>query len=123
MDLLDEILNRQLIEQIDSGFTVTVTEEFVKVEHTYRDSELVRWEEIQEVKFINTDKGPLLADVWLVLAAKNATCFIPQGVEGFEQVYNRVSKFKGFNFSNVIASMTTTDNAIFHLWPENESGE
>jgi len=44
------------------------------------------------------------------------SCLIPQGAKGFDNVYDAVSKYNGFNFENFIKSMSCTDNAEFDLW-------
>jgi len=43
-------------------------------------------------------------------------CIVPQGAKGFDEIYNIVSKYPNFDFSNVIKSMTCAGNAEFHLW-------
>ena len=52
----------------------------------------------------------------LVLIGNNKGCSIPQGSEGWEKVYDIVSKYDGFNFENVIESASCADNATFDLW-------
>jgi len=43
-------------------------------------------------------------------------CSIPQGSDGWNKVYDIVSKYDGFNFENVIKSASSTDNKTFELW-------
>lgn len=97
-------------------FKVTITEIFVRVEHPKRATEEITWQDIELIKLINTDQGPCLPDVWLALLGRESGCLIPQGAEGFEIVYEIVSKYPGFNFENVTNSMRCTDNAEFDLW-------
>ena len=35
---------------------------------------------------------------------------------GFDEVYEIISKYEGFNFENWGKSMTCTDNAEFPIW-------
>lgn len=52
------------------------------------------------IKILNTDQGPWLPDVWLVLIGKDDGCMIPYGAKGFDEIYDIVSKYNGFNFEN-----------------------
>ena len=72
--------------------------------------------EIEEIKIVNTDEGPFLPDVWLLLIGKEKECSIPQGSKGWDEVYDIISKYEGFNFENVIQSATCTENKTFEIW-------
>ena len=41
---------------------------------------------------------------------------IPQGNNSYDVIYERVSKWDGFNFEAYIESMSSTENAIFLIW-------
>lgn len=77
------------------------------------------WKDINEIRFVNTDTGPFTPDVWLALIGENSGCLIPQGNTGFEKVYDIVSKYEGFDFENVIKSMTCSENQQFLVWKRN----
>jgi len=100
----------------EGEYIVTITSSFIKVEHPQRETEQVMWNNIQKIKLVNTADGPWLPDVWLALIGKDDGCVIPQGAKGYDEVYDIVSKYKGFSFENVIKSMGCTDNAEFLLW-------
>jgi hypothetical protein len=100
----------------EEAYTVTITETYIRVEHPENKPEQVMWENITEIKMINTDEGPWLPDVWLALSGNEGACLIPQGAKGYDEVYDIVSKYQGFNFENVINSMACSDNAEFPLW-------
>jgi hypothetical protein len=104
------------MKQPEDDFIITVTTEYVKVEHPERETETLFWTDLQAIFLINNDSGPWLPDVWLTLAGDDSGCMIPHGSKGFEQVYNIVSKYKDFDFENVTRSMSCTDNAEFLLW-------
>jgi hypothetical protein len=89
------------------------------VEHCELKTDQIHWNNIEEINLRNSDSGPLMPDVWLALIGKDEICVIPQGAKGYDEVYNIVSKYKGFNFENVIKSMTCTDNSEFDLWTKN----
>ena len=103
-------------KQPEDYYETEITDSYVKVTHPKRDEEKIKWNEIEEIKMINTDEGPFLPDVWLVLIGKDKGCSIPQGSEGWDKVYDIVSKYDGFNFEKVIESASCTDNATFDLW-------
>lgn len=88
----------------------------VSVYHPKWPTGSVNWKDIHTILFVNTDEGPWLPDVWLTLISDEGKCSIPQGAKGFEDVYDLVSKYEGFNFDNATKSMTCTDNAEFLLW-------
>ena len=110
-------------KSIDSGkkqpedyYETEVTDIYVKVSHPRRKDERIEWAEIEEIKLVNTDEGPFLPDVWLILIGNGTSCSIPQGSEGWDKVYAIVSKYEGFNFENAIKSASCTDNETFELW-------
>ncbi len=103
----------------EDDFIVTITDEFVKVEHPDLKISQIHWSNIEHIKLVNTDDGPFLPDVWLMLIGENEQCIIPQGAKGYNEVYDIVTKYDGFDFENVIKSMLCTDNAEFDLWKRN----
>jgi hypothetical protein len=110
------IFKRPTRKQPEDDFIVTITDASVKVEYPAWPTEEIPWNDIQTIKLINTDAGPVLPDIWLVLASDKGKCIIPHGSKGFDEVYERVSKYEGFDFENFGKSMTCTDNAEFILW-------
>ena len=116
MSFFDRLFKKAKPKIPEDDFTVTITGKFIKVEHPQRKTEQVLWENIKQIKLINTDQGPWLPDIWLALLGDEDGCLIPQGAKGFDEVYDIVSKYEGFNFENFIKSMSCTDNAEFDLW-------
>ena len=102
--------------QPEDLFQITIDNYGVKVEHPKRNTEHINWEDIEEIKLINTDTGPFAPDIWLALLGKESGCLIPHGANGYEKVYDKVSKYPNFNFENVINSMTCSTNEEFLLW-------
>lgn len=100
----------------NDSFVVSVTDELVKAVRPDGKIEQIAWNDIMEIKMVITDAGPFAPDVWLALMGKTSGCVIPQDAEGYYTVYDIVSKYEGFNFENVIASMSCTDNQEFPLW-------
>lgn len=103
-------------KQPEDYYKTEITDVYVKVTHPKRKTEQIDWNEIEEIKLINTDDGPFLPDVWLILIGNGKGCSIPQGSDGWNKVYDIVSKYDGFNFENVIKSASCTDNETFEVW-------
>lgn len=116
MGFFSKLFGKKTSQHPEDDFEVTITDDFVRVEHPKRKTEEIFWKDINEIKFINTDTGPFTPDVWLALIGNNSGCLIPQGTEGYEKVYDIVSKYEGFDYENVIKSMSSTDNEQFLLW-------
>ncbi len=116
MSFFDKLFKKEIPQNPEGLFTITVTDKFIKVEHPQRKAEQVLWGNIQHIKIINTDSGPFLPDIWLALFGIDDGCLIPLGAKGYEQVYDIVSKYEGFNFESYIESMSCTDNSEFDLW-------
>ena len=74
------------------------------------------WDEVERIDIITTGKGPFLPDVWLVLIGNSNGCSLPLGTSKFEEIYEIVSKYKGFNFENYIKAMSSTVNQTFNVW-------
>lgn len=103
-------------KQPEDYYETEITDIYVKVTYPKRVNEQIDWIEIEEIKLINTDEGPFLPDVWLILTGNGKGCSIPQGSDGWNKVYDIVSQYDGFNFENVIKSASCTDNKTFELW-------
>lgn len=116
MGFWDNLFKKKTYKNPEDDFVVTITEAFINVEHPNLKTDQIHWANIEEIKLRNTDSGPWMPDVWLTLIGKDEICLIPQGAKGFDEVYDIVSKYEGFNFENAIKSMTCTDNAEFDLW-------
>lgn len=116
MGFFRNLFGKKSFQDPEDDFTLTITGDFVRVEHPNRKTEEIFWKDINEIKLINTDEGPLTIDIWLALIGDNSGCLIPHGTKGYEKVYDIVSKYEGFDFENVIKSMSSTNNEQFLLW-------
>jgi hypothetical protein len=111
-----DLFKRKKRKDPEEDFVVTITDVFVKVEYPKWEAAQVSWEDIREIKLINTDAGPVMPDIWLVLIGENGKCIVPHGARRFDEIYDIIAKYKGFNNENFIKSMTCTDNTEFILW-------
>jgi len=116
MGFFSKFFGKESVQNPEEDVVVTITDDFVRVEHPHCKPEEIFWKDINEIRFINTDGGPFTIDVWLALLGDNSGCLIPLGTKGCEQVYDIVSKYDGFDFENVVKSMSCADNEQFLLW-------
>ena len=112
---------KQPAHKPEDDYTVIITNEVGKVEHPKWEFGSVKWNDVHTVMLINTDRGPWQPDVWLTLIDNNGKCMMPLGAKGYEDVYETVSKYDGFNFENAGKSISCTDNAEFLLWQDTKT--
>lgn len=98
--------------------TVLIDQEGVRVTRMSSKTEEIKWNDIGEISIITTSEGPFMEDVYLCLSSIDGKygCAVPSMVEGYIEVYDRVSKFEGFNFQKVIEAMSCTTDAKFIVW-------
>lgn len=122
MGLLDRLFKKkEERKEPEDYYDISITDDYVKVEHPKRDTEQINWNEIEEISILTTDDGPFLPDVWLMLIGNGKGCSMPQGAPKYDEVYDIVSKYEGFDFEEVIMAATSTDNAKFELWKKNNN--
>jgi hypothetical protein len=80
----------------------------------------INWQDIGEIKLINTNEGPRLPDIWLALIGEQSHCIVPHGARGFDEVFDIISRYTGFDMENFGKSMTCTHSAEFSLWKKNQ---
>lgn len=120
MNIFSRIFKKKT-KQSEDDYKVTLTGTSIKIEHPKRTTEEIAWQDIEMIKLINTDQGPWQPDIWLALLGKESGCIIPQGANNYDKVYDIVSQYSGFNFENVIKSMSCSDNAEFDLWSKKQT--
>jgi hypothetical protein len=77
---------------------------------------MIIWKNLREVTMLTTADGPLMPDLFLVLIGDGDGCLIPQGAQGYDELYDIVSKYEGFNFDNVLLASVCTEEKLFPLW-------
>lgn len=122
MGFLDKLFkfNRSEVRQPEDLYDIIVTEDMITVVAPSNETGQIRWTDINEIWFYNTDKGPIEPDVWLVLIGESGKCALPQGNKIADEVYYTVSKYENFSYKNAIASATCTDNVQFLLWKRSD---
>lgn len=97
----------------ESGVTVTLPS----------GSKQIKWNEIKKINYHNTTDGPFFPDVFLQIVSGSTTIEIPIDADGYEDVYNIVSKYEGFDFKGTIIAMTTVGDTeeIIPVWGDKGS--
>ena len=121
MNFFKNLFSTAKRKEPEDYYETIITEEFVRVEHPKRETEQILWKDIEVIKLINTDAGPVAPDIWLALLGKNSGCLIPHGSVGFDKLYEIISKYDNFDFGNMTNSMRCTENEEFLLWERKEN--
>lgn len=101
------------------GFVITVNDDYIKIEHPERKTEMIKWNAIEHIAMMKTDGRGVLPSIWLILAGKGSGCVLPEGVHGFKTVMRIVSDYEGFSVENVVLAMNKTDDEPVPLWNRN----
>jgi len=101
-----------------TNLKVIIDQEGVRVTRLNGKVEEIKWDDIGEISIITTSDGPFMDDVFLCLSSVGGRtgCAIPSTADGYNEVYDLVSKFEGFNFQKYIDSMSCAIDAKFVLW-------
>jgi hypothetical protein len=79
-------------------------------------TETVRWDELETVFIITTDKGPFVDDIFWVLVGARGGCIAPSEAEGTTDLVHRLQQLPGFDNRAVIAAMGCAENDRFVVW-------
>lgn len=127
--LLRKLLGRQNQTSIENRKTDNLPKTKVicddiglQVIHPNGNVESAKWDEIIKVSVITTDQGPVSDDVFLVLFKQEKGCLVPSEAIGHNDVFEKVSKFDGFNYSKYIEAMSSASNNEFVCWQKNSYG-
>jgi hypothetical protein len=110
------LFNKKVRKEPEDDYVTIISQDGVVVKHPKNEAEEILWKEIEQIKLIKNEAGPWSPDIWLALIGEKSACFIPHGSEGFDKVYEIISKYHNFNFENFTKSMTCTVNQEFVLW-------
>jgi len=104
--------------QNTTNLNIIVDKNGVRINRLNGKTEEIKWDEIGEVSIITTSDGPFTDDVYLCLHSTDdkTGCAIPSTVNGYNEVYDIVSKYEGFDFKTVIEAMSCATDAKFTLW-------
>ena len=116
MGIFSSFFKKKKSKNLEDLYEVEITNQFIQVIKPNGKIERISWIDIEEIKLQNTTEGPFLPDIWLILMGKNSVCSIPHGNKKYDEIYDIVSEYEGFNHKNVIKSMSCTDfeSYFFH---------
>ena len=99
-------------------FVVSVGEREISVQKPDGRIEAMPIADLREVAIVTNDSGPVGADVWWLLAGKEARsdCAFPGGSAGERDVLQFVQQLPGFDNIRFIEAMGSTSNAKFVCW-------
>ena len=96
-------------------YQVIVTDESISCTHPKRGTELIRWDEINEIRLVTTSDGPLLPDMWYLFVGDDGGCSVPSEAKGFDQLWDIFkTRFPGFDYQGIIQAGTSDDQRV--LW-------
>jgi hypothetical protein len=84
-------------------------------------TEVVRWDDLEEVSIITTDEGPYVDDVYWLLKGTSGGCAVPSEAEGMKELLPRLQQLPGFNNKAVIEAMGSARNTTFICWRRGEA--
>ena len=79
-------------------------------------TEIVKWNELQEVGIVTTDEGPFAEDVYWMLKSASGGCAVPSEADGMKELLSRLQQLPGFKNEAVVQAMGSTNNATFVCW-------
>jgi hypothetical protein len=72
--------------------------------------------QINYVKVITNDKGPLQEDVFYKLESSDLSCYVAQGEDRDMTFLKFIQGLKGFNNRALVEAMGSTSNKVFIVW-------
>src|SRR5262245_22481420 len=106
----------------ETSHVVRVSDSGLAVVRPDKTKEKLSWSDLQSVEIVNTDDGPMVADVFWVLNGSNRSVVIPQGATGEEPSLARLQMLPGFDNGSVIKAMTVSTNMRTLCWRRPGSG-
>jgi hypothetical protein len=95
---------------------VTFDESGVQCRRSVGLVESVRWSDLQAVFIQTTDDGPLVDDVFWILAGSDSGCVVPSEASGVSALIDRLQQLPGFDNEAVVKAMASPDNKQFVCW-------
>ncbi|MDG2004015.1 MAG: hypothetical protein P8J20_11860 [Novosphingobium sp.] len=108
--------------QPESDWFVVVVQGNIRVTDHDGNEASVPTAEISGIVIETNDSGPWGADVWWLLfgADEQQTCAFPQGATGEQAALDHLMDLPGFDYEQMIAAMSSTENAVFPVWRKRE---
>ena len=95
---------------------IIVNPDSIVVRTTGGEAETLAWSDVDQIEIVTTDEGPAKCDVFLVLTSGDKALSVPQDSPAYQEVYDLVTQWEGFDFRQVIHAMGSAENARFLVW-------
>lgn len=83
--------------------------------------QMIRWADLMSITVETTACGPLLDDVFWLLADRESIVVVPSEAHGAEAMIKRLQQLPGFNNDALTDAIRCTDNRRFLCWTRDES--
>lgn len=100
----------------ESEFVVTADEEMISCQRPNGTEESIRWDDLKAVIIETNDQGPKYPDVFFLLIGESTGCIVPQGAKGDGEFLNQLQRLPNFDNKQVIAAMSSCEDAHFLCW-------
>jgi hypothetical protein len=104
----------------ESKWVVTVSDACVTCQRPAGEVDRVAWDDLKTVIVKTTDEGPLLPDVFWLLAGEKSSCLIPQGATGEKSLLEKLQALPNFDHEALARAMCSTDNREFVCWQKTQ---
>ena len=96
-------------------FEVILTDEAISCIHPKRETETIRWDDIEEIRLVTTTEGPFLPDMWYLFVGDGKGCSIPSEAKGFDQCWDVFkARFPGFDYGVILQAGTSDAQQV--IW-------
>jgi len=112
--LLEELLGRPPTSKPTGGFRVD--HDAVLVPDPQGGALYLPFAELDEIAVVTTDTGPFAEDVFWALQRGDEVVFIPQEVKAFDDLFDIVREWPGFDGESFCQAMSCTENQQFVCW-------
>ena len=106
----------------ERAYVVTIEDGIITHRRPDGVTESVRFDSLRAVIIETNDLGPLVPDVFWILAGEGTSgCYIPQGATGDSQLLELLQTLPGFDNGQFITAMGSTSCQKFLVW-QREAG-
>ena len=104
-------------------YQVIVKDESISCTHPNRATELIRWDEINEIRLVTTSDGPLLPDEWYLFVGDGGGCSVPSEAKGFDKLWDIFeTRFPGFDYEGIIQAGAADEQRVLWKKPSRNAG-
>lgn len=105
---------------VTSGFSVVFDERLIIVQDAAGQPRELPWGAIAGVSIETTSAGPFATDLFWLIEARDPrqSLILPMDADGEHELLKAMqSRLQGFDNMAVVEAMSSTDDAVFKIWP------